>query len=228
MDLQIRLGRRLPHRSANETRETGRTAGGRSRRCFSHMCRHGSTARTILGPKSRLGLDRKKHLPDQPKFRIVVLPGRTPNHSTNRSQSSTSSRPLWNLHPLYRCLPHPSPNPIRTGCKPVHLLLHNRVTLCNPGYKTKPFGLAHLRLRHLSGRLPVEPPSPAIDRIPTRPIRTAIRTNGRVNRITIQSHVQPHPGKPGKIQWLPEKHSDSNGELRPKEVRRTVNQTGKL
>ena len=68
------------------------------------------------------------------------------------------ARSLRHLHPLHRCLPDASPDrSLSARLQPLHFLSHHRKAWRRSRRAARRHGPSCLRLRHLPGRLPLEP-----------------------------------------------------------------------
>ena len=81
------------------------------------------------------------------------------------SRPNSCRRSLRLLHALPRCLPHPRlPCPISTRRHAVHFLSHHREARADPRRSSRRNRPPGIRLRHLPGRLSLEPSGPNHDR----------------------------------------------------------------
>ena len=91
-------------------------------------------------------------------FLGVILTSLDMQQRTGRRPSR--ARPLWHMHALHRRLSDAGDyRSRRTRCALMHLLSHDREARRDPGRSPRRHGTPRFRLRHLPGRLSVEPES---------------------------------------------------------------------
>jgi len=107
LDLSIRVGQGLSRGTEMRFRGAPIEACTGSPRAiqFAHLRRHGPAARAQLRSARWSGMDRTEYLPDQSKQRLLVFSWC--HVDLPRTQAGfSSSRPVWNVPALHRCLSH--------------------------------------------------------------------------------------------------------------------------
>ena len=110
LDFTVRLGGRLPHPHAPGSRTIGDAhPGARRRRVrIADLRGYSAAPRTVVRPRCGVGLDRQKHLPDQPAAGVVVLPRGVAALARNRARRS-AALPLRHLYAGASMLAPPPP-----------------------------------------------------------------------------------------------------------------------
>ena len=112
----------------------------------------------------------QEHLPAPPRARLVVLPGRG-RHRPRAGAGRAAARHVRHLHRLPGRLPHRRPaRALRARRHALHQLPDDRGQGRHPRGAPRGRGPPRVRLRHLPGRLPLEPAAaPRRRPTPSRP-----------------------------------------------------------
>src|SRR6266849_5816370 len=164
LDFPLCLGRRLSRCVAGETGRARRIPARplyspiRSARLRGHGTGSGACACEIR----RFGMAREKHAAAQPDARLVLFSRCYSHHSRSRTDAGDERVAAAGFVRKLPALPGRLPDAgvrrtLRHGCAKVHFLPDDRIARPHSGGVPRADGKSCVRLRHLPGRLPVEP-----------------------------------------------------------------------
>ncbi len=182
LDRALRLGRRLSRRDEGDARPPGRAPRGRSRSLrLADLRGHRADRGACLRGRGRDRSLGEEHLPPASRPRLLVLPGRDRDRPRSPARRAASGH-VRELHRLPGRLSHRrAARALHARRHALHQLPDHRGEGAHPGGSARGSGPSRLRLRHLPGRLPLEPQAARARRAG---LRGAARARGARPRAT--------------------------------------------